>query len=168
MEKKQFRTILEKERHTSMIKLVLVVLVAVGGLAVGCGKGEAEKAAARAAVPKQILKWKHIPKSAVGAPKGIVVEMEGDKVTAATLYELKAGDGFAIYSTIGKGDYLPAKGQLVFSITGNLMLNANEASQVNDAVRWEVPFQSTATNLAGTFWLDGRDMGVSDFARFQE
>ena len=146
----------------------LMASLAVIGILTGCGGGEPDTAAVRASTPKQVTKWKHLPKSAIGSQKGIVIEMEGDKVATATLYDLKAGDGFATYSTIGKGEYNPDKRQIVFSNTGNIQLSAQEAAQVNDAIRWEVPFQSSATNLVATFWLDGRNMGTLDFHRFQE
>lgn len=168
MLKKRLGIIINNERDRSVKELALVVLLAVCGMVVGCGNGEADKASARASVPKQVIKWKHLPKSAVGSQKGIVVELEGDKVTAATLYDLKAGDGFAIYSTIGKGVFVPEKGHIVFSNTGNLQLAAHETAQINDTFRWEVPFQPSATNLAAEFWLEGRSMGTIDFARFQE
>lgn len=144
------------------------VLVLVGAFA-GCSKSDGEAAAtARAAVPKQVTKWKHLPKTAVGSQKGIVIEMEGEKVSSAKLYDLKDGDGFAIYSTIGKGEHLAEKGVIVFSNTGTIQLTAAETGQVNDAIRWEVPFNRTTTNLVATFWLDGRNMGTLDFQAFKE
>jgi predicted small lipoprotein YifL len=134
----------------------------------GCGQGGDDAAAVRASAPKQVTKWKHHPKSAVGGQKGIVIETQDGKLTSATLYDLKDGEGFAIYSTIGKGSYNPGKGQIVFSNTGNIQLSAQEAAQVNDAIRWEVPFQSSATNLVATFILDGKNMGALEFLPFKE
>ena len=165
---KWFGKSVKYEKEDCMKSFAVVVSMAVAGLMIGCGSGDGEKASARASAPKQVLKWKHVPKTAIGGPKGIVVELEGEAIATATLYDLKAGDGFATYSTIGKGAYVPAKGHIVFSNTGNLQLAADESAQINDAVRWEVPFKAGATNLAATFWLEGRNMGTIDFARFQE
>lgn len=168
MLKKRLGIIINNERDTSVKELALVVLLAVCGMVVGCGNGEADKASARASVPKQVIKWKHVPKSAMGSQMGIVVEMEGENVATAKIYDLKAGDGFVIYSTVGKGEYVPTKRAIVFSNTGNLQLDAQESAEVNNVARWEVPFQPAASNLVATFWFDGKNMGPLDFARFQE
>lgn len=151
-----------------MKTFVLMITLATAGFVAGCGQGGNETAAVRASVPKEVTKWKHHPRTAIGSQKGIVIEMEGEKIASAKLYDLKDGDGFAIYSTIGKGVYQAEKGLIIFSNTGTLQLTAAETGQVNDAIRWEVPFSRTATNLVATFWLDGRNMGTLDFQAFKE
>jgi hypothetical protein len=142
--------------------------LALAGVLAGCGQKEEAVTTARAAAPKVVTKWKHHPKSPVGSQKGIVIEMQGDQMSSATLYDLKAGDGFAIYSTIGKGAYVREKGLIIFSNTGNLQLNASEAAQVNEAVRWEVPFSPAATNLTANFLVEGNSMGTIEFLPFKE
>ena len=146
----------------------VAALILIGAFG-GCSKSQSDTATAvRAATPKHVTKWKHSPKTGIGSQKGIVIETQGDKIATATLYDLKDGDGFAIYSTIGKGQHLPEKGIIIFSNTGNLQLQAQETAQVNDAIRWEVPYRPSATNLAATFWLEGRSMGSIEFQPFKE
>src|SRR6058998_2736785 len=76
----------------------------------GCGP----KVSARAE-QKTVTKWKYQPRSAIGIPKGLVVEQQGGQITAR-FCDLKNANGFEIESTLSYGRYSAERNAIIFPL----------------------------------------------------
>ena len=147
--------------------LMGTMLLAVVVLLSACGQSGDEAVKARAVAPKKVTKWKYQPKSAVGIPKGLVVETEGDTVTAAAIYDLKDGLGFVIDSKLSGGQFLVKQGLIVLPLGMPPSITVADWLS-NNGPHWEVSFNPAATNLMVKLKSPGVPEFQDEFLRFQE
>jgi len=140
----------------------LIGILALAFLATGCSDSRTSESA----TPKQVVKFRSYPKSAVGIPKGLVVEKQGAAVTA-TLYDLKDGNGFVIDSQLATGRYWPDKNAIILPIGLTPLISAEDWI-AQDGPRMEIPIGQSATNLFAMFKSLGPPGMSIELLRFVE
>lgn len=98
---------------------------------------------------------------------GLVLEKEGEKVTAA-LYDLKDGGGFVIDREVATGKYLPERKAIVLIPAGVPLMSTIEEWVALNGTRFEVPVGKTPTNLIATLKSPGLPEMPTEFLRFRE
>jgi hypothetical protein len=114
------------------------VFVSVIAAALLAGCGQTEDRAVKAKESTTVTRWKYDPQSAVGTPKGIILEQSGNQVSASFVY-LKEGDGFVVERKISHGKYYPEKRLIVFPPGMVIPEQVDELVRMN-VPRVEVPF----------------------------
>jgi len=142
-------------RAVGLLGLVLVFM------AVGCGRKEVS---ARVQPPR-VIKWKYAPENAMGIPKGIVVEHQGDEIRAR-FCDLKPGNGFVVDSTLSHGTYLPARKAIIFPLGMPDAASVEQWLQVGGP-HLSVPFDPKASRLSADLMSSGANQSFQ-FARYQE
>jgi hypothetical protein len=121
----------------------LFLCLAVGLLAAGCGP----KVSARAE-QKTVTKWKYQPGNSVGIPKGLIVEEQGDRVTAI-LCDLKPSTGFDVDRPLAHGQYVAKANAIIIPLGMPASSTLEQWLQLGGA-HFAVPFDPRASRLVGT------------------
>ena len=149
-------------RHWPLFALVL----ALGAGNLGCGKAGNNEITARASVPKKVSKWKYHP-SIVGIPKGLILETQGEKVTGATVYDLKGDTGFVVECKVSTGAFELRQGNLVLPVAMPAGLTIDEW-MANGGLCFEIPYTPSATNLMARLRAPGAPEAPFEFVPFVE
>lgn len=129
---------------------ISVGVIAAAALLAGCG--QAGDRAVKAKESTTVTRWKYDPMSAVGTPKGIILEQSGSQVSASFVY-LKEGDGFVVERKISHGKYYPEKQLIVFPPGMVIPEQVDELVRMN-VPRVEVPFTPGAQGeVLNAKWL---------------
>lgn len=146
---------------------IAAAILAIALAGIGCDSSPSADVSARDAQPKVVTKWKHEPKSAVGTPKGLIVESEGGQITTATLYEMKDGPGFDKGSRITVGHRFTKDGVLILlPIRAPVM--SDDDWIANDGVRFEIAYDPKKTELMMQMKPDEIGVSGTTFKRFVE
>lgn len=121
----------------------LFICVVTALLLAGCGP----KVSARAE-QKTVTKWKYQPGNSVGIPKGLIVEQQGDHVTAI-LCDLKSTAGFDVDTPLAHGQYV-AKANAIIIPLGMPASTSLEQWLQRGGAHFAVPFDARASRLIGT------------------
>jgi len=121
----------------------LIACAIVVAVCSGCGP----KVSARVE-QTTVTKWKYQPKSAAGIPKGLIVEQNGEQITAR-FCDLKAGDGFEVETTLAHGRYIAQRNAIVFP------LGMPDSTPLEQWLQFggphlAVPFDAKSPRLVGT------------------
>ena len=150
-------------KHWSLFALVL----GLGVVSLGCGKAGNSEITAQASIPKTVSKWKYHPQSIVGIPKGLVLETQGEKVTGATIYDLKGDTGFVIDSKVSTGAFALKQGRLILPVAMPGGFNIDEWVAAG-GLCFEIPYSPSATNLVARLRAPGAPDSPTEFVPFVE
>ncbi len=113
---------------------------------------------------KTVTKWKYQPKSSVGIPKGLIVEQQGDRVTA-TFYDLKPVEGFEVEAPLARGQYVAKVNAIIIPLGMPISTSLEQWLQAGGP-HLAIPFHAGAPRLIGTLAASGTSQSY-EFVAYQ-
>jgi hypothetical protein len=138
----------------------LMACIVVAFACPGCGP----KVSARVE-HKTVTKWKYQPKSSVGIPKGLIVEEQGDRVTA-TFCDLKPTEGFEVQAPLAHGQYVANVNAIIIPLGMPVSATLEQWLQLGGP-HLAVPFDARAPRLIGTLAASGTSQSF-EFVAYQQ
>ena len=96
-----------------------------------------------------------------------MLETQGEKVTGATIYDLKGDTGFVIDSKVSTGAFALKQGRLILPVAMPAGFNIDEWVAAG-GLCIEIPYSPSATNLVALLRATGAPDGTTEFVPFVE